>query len=124
MNSSAALLAFPSRAGAFKRSTTSSSRQPLNSVFRAFGITRTLRFISTANQTGPFRCGPSWRLLQLRLRNRGSCPSRDQADRNARRVRGVFGSTALHPPDYRTAAESPLSLEAADGPDAGHTRPA
>ena len=41
MNSTAARLAFPSTGGAFNRNTSSPSRKPLNSVFLAFGITRT-----------------------------------------------------------------------------------
>src|SRR5439155_12444205 len=45
MNSNAALLAFPSTGGAFKRRIHSPSRSPENSVFFALGITRILSCI-------------------------------------------------------------------------------
>src|SRR5215467_2793418 len=49
MNSTAALLAFPSTAGALSRRIHSSSRRPQNSVLRALGMTRTFRVIRSGS---------------------------------------------------------------------------
>src|SRR5262249_52558142 len=53
-NSTAALLALPSSAGAFNLKISSSSRYPPNCVFRAFGMTRTFRRLKRDHRTMPF----------------------------------------------------------------------
>src|SRR5438093_11936912 len=88
MNSMAALLAFPSRAGAFNRRTSSSSRLPLNAVFFALGMTRIFSLsgeLIGALQTKRFRCEPWLRLLQSPPENRCSFPSISRSSRAARK---------------------------------------
>ena len=76
----------------------------------ALGITRIRTSITGVPRRAPNQCEPSLRLLQWRLRNRGSCPSKARADGIGDRAHEACGNRAAPLPHFRTAEGWPSIL--------------